>query len=753
MNCRTCDGSAKNCTSCAPPLVLNANACTPVDLALAWLAVLTYNASHVALVFDVELLTAAAASQSAPPALAAPLAPLLASDLLLSCVNSLSVNPNNRPLYVISKTLAPVNGTQIAQIVLDLSIQADEGPLTLEIVLSTVKSISFVSSNVAYVLPPSSLSLTIPVKSQKDYNYEMALNSSLMPQLLGNPYGSNLAFYAASADPTGTLGRVLNMLLFSSRLYYLNVRTGNLTHSFLDKLEAFENTCTETRNLDYELESTMGWRGRLSVKRVSRAYNRELPHSVRTGSYLVSSVVKLLCRLALARKVRGGLMLLVVMQYWDKIHLIFLNMLLLDVHFYGVHALLHFRFTWNRCLLGLLFTLSILDFIDLYNVALRAASWQVYYKTSKNRPLRHATVQLAADRPAMRLAARAQSRVGVSSSAAIDYRTSFRNIGLRYFLIDVIQAFIDLKSEHLSSHCAQWYSLLQTVRWGVFYLLMVSLQYLPLLALFLILSFELYRIGMVMYGQLKYRLFKYRIVLLVEIVSMLSFLLVIGWLAFICINPSFRDGNSMQYNFINAILCSIILEFILFSIRLVYIVYGYFKDRRKVADKGYEGALWFIGRSKDTDKQISPEKTTAKFITHQEPDGMNPVRKSSHKTRLNSTQLNAGKSMLKVRRIEEGKVLSFSTRKQSLLEQSQVAAGSARQILRQDDMCGTETIRETPETVIKVRGIGSAKRNTSSFRFTESIGVFQRVKLPEAKVISTTTVGISSRASFSKKVL
>jgi hypothetical protein len=189
------------------------------------------------------------------------------------------------------------------------------------------------------------------------------LGSIINPGVLrNNPDVMEIILLITNADPTGLFTQFTQILKLLNRLYFININYGNIAELFFLQIEKAGGTQRQgTQDPDARQRV---WRGKLSKKDVLGNYPRVF--YVRIIVYFTLWLLRLASRFLVELELRAPKLILIIIFYLPRVHLIVFNYVLMDALFYGSRSMLQFELPiWNYAVTCLCFVLASADIINL----------------------------------------------------------------------------------------------------------------------------------------------------------------------------------------------------------------------------------------------------------------------------------------------------------------------------------------------------------------------------------------------------
>lgn len=181
-----------------------------------------------------------------------------------------------------------------------------------------------------------------------------------------------------SADPSGVVSKFSQLIKIFNRLFFLNVYFGESLGGFLSQIEQYSSTKSDQMSIKYQESLRLGSRAKLTQRRVITRF--ETVFHWKIGLYLLSSLFKILCDRVMGDTPSISKGMLKVLYFMPKIHLIFFNMVFLDIAFYSTFTFQNSTNAFSVILSYFCITFLAVDVLEMVTIVDSTRSWVVWSK-------------------------------------------------------------------------------------------------------------------------------------------------------------------------------------------------------------------------------------------------------------------------------------------------------------------------------------------------------------------------------------
>ena len=418
--------------------------------------------------------------------------------------------------------------------------------------------------------------------------------TSLTPPTSSSSASVTLAMFAIiSADPTGLLMRISQILQVVSKLAFINVQYGQKLESFLSKIGELFEGYQNPAGTEYIMHTKM-WRGKLTKYGVH--IDIWSKYALRLTAYLVCWLLKF-CIAIVPYDLRLPKWTLHVMFFIPKVHALVFNLVFFDLTFYSSRTLLHSKGLFIPSMLAAVsLVLLALDFASLFGRLFDEAAWRkLYFHLRKSEPPeqiyslpapKNETPEQQEDRSHFEAAMQDVPEEFMTSeeseneeeykhrtSREVDYLKTYTEINFDYHMFDFMSEFLRVDKKVFSNVGARSYYALHVLRIGLYHAIVVCGQYTSTAVLLLLTAMELGKIAYTFYFYFRHKYLKFFVLVLVEISQSImfgSFLLMVFYFHLSDSDGELADGS--QTVGIYLVVMSVAAEYILLLLYVIFML-------------------------------------------------------------------------------------------------------------------------------------------------------------------------------------
>ena len=602
QQCQVCKGNADLCEICKPTYILNPTTFTACDLDTFTLytsieinPVPQSKSSQIVTKFNLYL-TPALAKSADQEVLTKELA-----DKMTFYVNY--TDPNNNLEFVTFDTLVtyvPASSSLPPQIQILLTVPPkaqllQSGFYTVKIVnqskyASTINGQQYIVFDFEGV---DQLKNTVS-KSELAAAEQQAGAVGSMAPTTGTGLSLTITLFALiSADPTGLLMRVSQILQVVSKLAFININYGTKLEAFFSKIgELFEGYGSPTDD-KYVLNSDQT-RGKLSRYRVNLDLINKF--SARLFPYIVSWMIKIAIYFT-PDTTKLSVWQLQVVYMLPKFHALIFNLVFFDLIFYACRTILHSKglpISTTFGMIGLL--LLCFDFSVTFIKILDDNAWRklYFFFKSQKAPTKKETQALMKIKTQKKLAhvpdnmltseeSETEEEFKSRTSRPIDYPKTWEEIKFDYHMYDFLSEFLTVdKAVYQNKMCRSYY-MIHIVRISAYHFVVVAGQYLSGFVRGSLLFLEVFKVLYTLYMYIRYRYLKFFVLVLMETCQSIIF----GIFLTLSMITYMKDkhapmSESFQNTGLYCVMLSVLLEYILLAFYIFFMIGSSINNARRL---------------------------------------------------------------------------------------------------------------------------------------------------------------------------